>query len=207
MSGAPFFSLFYSAISTPGRKLQLCLVRASKQNLVENRRRVQIAWQLTMSVGSSPELTVGTCFGKEAIHRIENLPAVSFHKQRMGAVSDFDPAPIRRRRKLAEHGVRHVDRAIAVEIGMNDQHRRGDLARVVERFALRAVRPDIRAAWNRLCSGSTRAEYLTAHLRTADGVLAEHLDVLEHEASRASRKRIAEVRREITRMMVHCLEG
>jgi hypothetical protein len=31
VSGAPFFSLFYSAISTAGLKLQLCLIRASKQ--------------------------------------------------------------------------------------------------------------------------------------------------------------------------------
>jgi hypothetical protein len=31
VSGAPFFSLFFSAISTPGLKLQLRLIRASKQ--------------------------------------------------------------------------------------------------------------------------------------------------------------------------------
>ena len=43
MSGAPVFSLFYSAISTPGLKLQLCLIRASKQiwwKIVAEFRRV-----------------------------------------------------------------------------------------------------------------------------------------------------------------------
>ena len=43
VSGAPVFSLFYSAISTPGLKLQLCLIRASKQvwwKIVAEFRRV-----------------------------------------------------------------------------------------------------------------------------------------------------------------------
>jgi hypothetical protein len=47
--GASFF-LFYSAICALGLKLQICLVRVSKQNPKKNRRGMQITWQLTMSV-------------------------------------------------------------------------------------------------------------------------------------------------------------
>jgi hypothetical protein len=44
-------TLFYRAISARGHKLQLCLIRASKQS-GGNRHRIWIAWQPTMSVGS-----------------------------------------------------------------------------------------------------------------------------------------------------------
>jgi hypothetical protein len=51
--------LFYSAICARELKLQFCLIQASKQS-GENRRRVQIAQQLTMSVRSSNN----NCFHK-----------------------------------------------------------------------------------------------------------------------------------------------
>jgi len=57
--GCANFSLFYSALCAPGLKLQFSLIRTSKQSR-ENRRRVQIAWQLTMSVRSSNN----NCFHK-----------------------------------------------------------------------------------------------------------------------------------------------
>jgi len=57
--GCANFSLFYSALCAPGLKVQFSLIRTSKQSR-ENRRRVQIAWQLTMSVRSSNN----NCFHK-----------------------------------------------------------------------------------------------------------------------------------------------
>src|SRR5712691_2895320 len=48
--GCASFFLFYSAICALGLKLQICLVRVSKQNPKKNRNGMQITWQLTMSV-------------------------------------------------------------------------------------------------------------------------------------------------------------
>src|SRR5216684_2614256 len=41
--GCASFFLFYSAICALGLKLQVCLVRVSKQNLKKNRHRMRIA--------------------------------------------------------------------------------------------------------------------------------------------------------------------
>jgi hypothetical protein len=50
--GAPDFPYFTARYAAPEPKIQFCLVGASKQS-GENRHRVQMAWQLTMSVRSS----------------------------------------------------------------------------------------------------------------------------------------------------------
>src|SRR6266566_7176186 len=51
---------FTTRYARPEPKLQFCLIQASKQSAGENRRRVQIAWRLTMSVRS----TNNNCFRK-----------------------------------------------------------------------------------------------------------------------------------------------
>jgi hypothetical protein len=52
--GCASFTYFYSTICALRLKLQLCLVRVSKQNPKKNCHRIQIARLLTTSIGSSP---------------------------------------------------------------------------------------------------------------------------------------------------------
>jgi hypothetical protein len=56
--GCAIFPLFYRAICALGLKLQLCLIRASKQYLEENRRRMQIAWRPDLHAGVRSDVSV-----------------------------------------------------------------------------------------------------------------------------------------------------
>jgi hypothetical protein len=61
-------------------------------------------------------------FAKESVNRVEHLPSILFHEDRMSALADFDPPAVRRRPELAENGQRHIDWTIPIPLGVDDQN-------------------------------------------------------------------------------------
>jgi hypothetical protein len=73
-------------------------------------------------------------FAKESVNRVEHLPSILFHEDRMDALADFDPPAVPRRPELAENGQRHIDWTIPIPLGVDDQNRRGQATGVIQRL-------------------------------------------------------------------------
>lgn len=100
---------------------------------------------------------------EEHLHRANQLPAIALHERAVSAFANLHPAPISCVGKLRKRRTGHLKRAIAITVGMHDQHRHADERGVIQRAPdspeLATIlhgavgRLDLCLAWTERCFG------------------------------------------------------